>query len=142
MSRAPMYPVRERLDIFQVQRGTKQFAAELGFGRRACEELAIVASELSSNVLKYGKRGSLELSAIEDARGRGIVIVARDCGPPFRNLETALKDGHDENGPIDPAHILKRGGIGAGLGAVIRLTHSFRVEPEPGGKRIVVVRYL
>src|SRR5881392_664705 len=96
-------PIRDKLDIFKVQRATKGFAAELGFGRHGCEELAIVASELASNVLKYGKHGSLELAEFEDARGRGIALTARDHGPPFRDLEMAKRDGYDDNGPIDPA---------------------------------------
>jgi serine/threonine-protein kinase RsbT len=99
-------------------------------------------SELSSNIIKYGKYGYLELSMVFDGLAKGVSLVARDFGPPFRDLETALRDGCDEQGPIDPAAILKRGGIGAGLGAVIRLTNSFSVEPEVDGKRIVAIRYL
>jgi anti-sigma regulatory factor (Ser/Thr protein kinase) len=136
------FQLRDRLDIFQIQRATRQFAAELGFDPYACQELAIVASELASNVLKYGKPGSLELLAISDAKGKGIGLVARDSGPPFRNLEKAMKDGYDDDGPIDPIHFLKRGGFGGGLGAVLRLTNSFQVEPDPEGKRVTAVRYL
>jgi anti-sigma regulatory factor (Ser/Thr protein kinase) len=136
------FELRDRLDVFQIQRASKQFAAELGFDRIACQELAIVASELASNVLKYGKPGSLELVAISDDRGKGIGVVAHDSGPPFRNLEKAMQDGCDDDGPIDPAAILKRGGFGGGLGAVIRLTHTFRVDTEPKGKRVTAVRYL
>ena len=138
----PECRVRDRLDIFQVQRCTRQFASGLGFDRRACEELTIVASELSSNILKYGKSGRLELAEAADKEGKGIVLTAHDVGPPFRDLETALRDGCDENGPIDPAAFVRRGGIGAGLGAVLRLTHSFRVEQEPTGKRVIATRYL
>jgi anti-sigma regulatory factor (Ser/Thr protein kinase) len=136
------FQLRDRLDIFQIQRATRQFAADLGFGRFACEELAIVASELSSNVLKYGRPGSLELVEVSDARGKGMGLIARDSGPPFRNLEKAMQDGFDDDGPIDPVHFLRRGGFGGGLGAVARLTNSFQVEPDPEGKRVTVVRYL
>src|SRR5215831_7498521 len=114
-SSSPRFQLRDRLDVFQIQRATKKFAAELGFDRYACQELAIVASELASNVLKYGKPGSLELMAICDDQGKGIELVASDSGPPFRNLEKALQDGYDDEGPIDPAHILRRGGFGGGL---------------------------
>ena len=138
----PEHRIRDRLDLFQLQRATKQYAAQLGFDRRACEELAIVASELSSNVLKYGIKGTLEISSLEDTQGKAIVLAARDIGPPFRNLELAMQDGCDDNGPIDPALLASRGGIGAGLGAILRLTHSFRVEPEPVGKRVIAIRYL
>jgi anti-sigma regulatory factor (Ser/Thr protein kinase) len=138
----PIFQLRDRLDVFQIQRAVKQFAAYLGFDKYACEELAIVASELASNVLKYGKPGSLELLAISDERGEGMALVARDSGPQFRNLDRAKLDGFDDDGPIDPAKILKRGGFGGGLGAVIRLTDSFQVVPDSSGKRVAVVRYL
>ena len=138
----PQYPLRDRLDLFHVQRAAKRVAAEVGFGHHAQQELAIVASELSSNAIKYGKGGVLELSSVEDEHGRGMILIAHDSGPPFRNLDMAMQDGFDDNGPIDPATILKRGGMGAGLGAVIRLTHSFRVESEPQGKRVIAIRYL
>jgi anti-sigma regulatory factor (Ser/Thr protein kinase) len=114
----------------------------LGFSGRESGELAIVASELTSNILKYGIRGSIEIEAFADDKGSGIAIIARDYGPAFRDLKTALLDGHDDAGPIDPLHMLRRKGIGGGLGAVLRLTDSFRVEPEPDGKRVHVVRYL
>ena len=69
-------------------------------------------------------------------------MVARDFGRPFHDLKMALRDGYDDRGPIDPMHMLRRGGIGGGLGAVIRLSHSFRVDTLPDGKEIEVVRYL
>jgi anti-sigma regulatory factor (Ser/Thr protein kinase) len=138
----PRYPLRDKLDLFQVQRAAKRVATEIGFSHHAREELAIVASELSSNVIKYGKGGVLELSDLEDEHGKGMILIAHDSGPPFRHLSMAVQDGCDDNGPIDPATIFKRGGIGAGLGAVIRLTHTFRVESETDGKRVIAIRYL
>ena len=39
-------------------------------------------------------------------------------------------------------YMLKRQGIGGGLGAVLRLTHSFKVNPLLVGKEIMVERYL
>jgi anti-sigma regulatory factor (Ser/Thr protein kinase) len=137
--------VRDPIDVFNVQRCIVAEATGVGFPRRACTELAIVGSELTSNILKYGVRGSIEISRVEDANGRGLSLVANDAGPPFRDLESALKDGWDDQGPIDPLHMHRRKGIGGGLGAIVRLSHSFRVEPATSGapgKRIHVVRYL
>jgi hypothetical protein len=54
----------------------------------------------------------------------------------------ALQDGCDDRGPIDPAHLLKRGGLGIGLGAVVRLMDSLQVEQDKDGKQIRAVRYL
>jgi anti-sigma regulatory factor (Ser/Thr protein kinase) len=138
----PKCEVRDWVDVYHVQRSVAAFAGTLGFGRRERTELAIVASELTSNILKYGVRGSIEMGAIRDATGSGLELVAADIGPPFRNLAAAVQDGWDDQGPIDPLEMLRRGGIGGGLGAVLRLTHSFRVENEAGGKKVHVVRYL
>lgn len=133
--------IRERSDIYGVRQAIRILATEVGFERRACDELAIVVSELGSNILKYGVRGLMHMEALADSDA-GVTIVARDYGPPFHDLELALRDGYDDRGPIDPMLLLKRGGFGGGLGAVMRLSHSFRVDPLADGKAIEVVRYL
>ena len=134
--------IDNRFDTLEAQRRTKEFAFRLGFSRRACAELAIVVSELSSNILKYGRPGRILLVEVHDAGGHGIGVRAYDVGPPFRDLGSAVKDGCDDVGPIDPASMARRGGLGTGLGAVIRFTDHFRVEPMPRGKCIEVMRYL
>jgi anti-sigma regulatory factor (Ser/Thr protein kinase) len=138
----PAYEVREWVDIFHVQRSIIEYCGAMGFSKRECGELAIVGSELTSNILKYGVRGRIEVEPVADPRGSGVAVTATDRGPQFRDLATALEDGCDDAGPIDPLVMLKRRGIGGGLGAVLRLTHSFRVEPLPVGKRVCVIRYL
>ena len=138
----PTYDVRDWVDVLHVQARTMNFGQELGFPKRERAELAIVASELASNILKYGDRGTLEMDRFTDERGAGLTMIASDRGPQFHDLDAALKDGWSDRGPIDPMDMLKRKGIGGGLGAICRLTHSFRVEPLPRGKRVHVVRYL
>ena len=133
--------IRERSDIYGARQAVRSLATEVGFARRASDELAIVVSELGSNILKYGVRGDMRMEALADMQA-GLTIVARDYGPPFHDLELALRDGYDDRGPIDPMLLLKRGGFGGGLGAVLRFSHSFRVDPLPDGKAIVVVRYV
>jgi anti-sigma regulatory factor (Ser/Thr protein kinase) len=138
----PRFVVTDPVDVFHVQRGVSTFAQTLGFLRRECSELAIVASELTSNILKYGTRGSLDADAFHDPSGSGLALIATDGGPPFHDLALALQDGWNDRGPIDPLHMLKRRGIGAGLGAIARLSHSISVETLPVGKRVHVRRYL
>jgi anti-sigma regulatory factor (Ser/Thr protein kinase) len=137
--------VREALDVYALREAVGKLAAELGFQRRECAELLIVVSELCTNIVKYGVRGSLEVERHIDAvQGLGIAIIAHDIGPAFHDLKMALQDGCDDRGPIDPGRLLKRGGLGNGLGAVRRLTDSLTVDykPESEGKTIRVVRYL
>ncbi|HKO91966.1 MAG TPA: hypothetical protein VJU61_12475, partial [Polyangiaceae bacterium] len=88
--------------------------------------------------------GSLTFRPLDarGANGRGVSVVARDYGPQFHDLTTALQDGCDDRGPLDPMLLFQRQGIGGGLGAVLRMTHSFHVQPLADGKEIVVERYL
>jgi serine/threonine-protein kinase RsbT len=138
----PVYDVRETIDLYAPRKGAREIGAELGFGRGDCQELAIVVSELTSNILKYGVRGSIAIeNYLNERHGAGMLILARDQGPAFHDLGLAVRDGYDDRGPIDPATFLKRGGLGTGLGAVIRLSDSFEVVPLELGKVIRVIRY-
>jgi anti-sigma regulatory factor (Ser/Thr protein kinase) len=136
--------IRDSIDVYAARRLVRELAREVGFDRAGCQELEIVVSELVSNIVKYGTSGSVEVDALSgDQPGAGVSIVAEDIGPPFRNLELALLDGYDDRGPIDPLLLLKRRGIGMGLGAVLRLTDAFGVDQTPGQpKRISVRRYV
>ena len=138
----PSYDIHESIDVYGPRQAVRQFGATLGFAHTDCLELAIVVSELVSNIVKYGVHGAVRFEAVADqAHGAGILVAARDVGPPFRDLQMALRDGYDDRGPIDPGTILKRGGLGAGLGAELRLTDSFTLESLPQGKEIKVIRY-
>ncbi len=138
-----VYQVKDAFDVYAPRQAAYALARELGFASKECQELAIVVSELASNIVKYGVRGSIELEVVSDAlRGCGILILARDRGPAFRNLAMALQDGCDDDGPIDPAKLLTRRGLGIGLGAVARLSDSFEVEQVKGEKRIRAIKYL
>jgi anti-sigma regulatory factor (Ser/Thr protein kinase) len=135
--------VEHEVDAFAVRRATADFARELGFGRIECLELAIAASELTSNIVKYGVRGRVRLEAAHDpVRGGGIRVIAFDEGPPFRDFELAMRDGFDDRGPVDPLTLIGRRGIGSGLGAVKRFSDELGWEPTPEGKQVWLVRYL
>ena len=75
-------------------------------------------------------------------RGGGLRIVAEDHGPPFRSFETALLDGFDDSGRLEPAVLVSRRGTASGLGAVRRLTHELGWEPRAHGKAVIATRYL
>jgi len=136
-------PVERDTDRFSVQHEARGLAERAGFPRLAAIEIAIVASELTSNVLKYGVRGSVVVEAIDDpARGPGVKVTAFDEGPPFTDFDQALSDGSDENGPISVSRFANRGGIASGLGAVRRLSDACGWTPEPRGKSVWAVRWL
>ena len=128
--------------IYAARSMLRAFATQVGFEREVIEELVIVVSELATNILKYGERGTIEFSVIERDTGlRGISIIAEDMTPPF-DLIGSLRDGYDARGKLDAATFLNRGGIGAGLGAISRLSDGIELVPQEKGKRLVVHRFL
>jgi anti-sigma regulatory factor (Ser/Thr protein kinase) len=134
--------VGEPLDVFVARWAVQRIASQIGFSRTAAHELAIVVSELCTNILKYGVRGEVAVRRLDDpAAGPGLEIVAEDEGPPLADFGMALRDGWGDRAPIDPAQ-LRRGGIGAGLGAIQRLTDSFEYCPGGVRKAFRVTRYL
>lgn len=147
----PANPLGERVvcrvthptDAVSVQYEARAFAERAGFSRRIATEVAIVVSELTSNVLKYGGGGTVALEHVEDpARGRGVRVVAYDEGPPFTDFDQALSDHSDENGPISASRYALRRGLGKGLGAVHRLSDACGWTPEGQGKNVWAVRWL
>lgn len=136
------FPVRALGDVLIARKRAQELAQEFGFASRRATELAIAVSELGTNIVKYGIHGEVGLVLDPEIGERGgIRVIARDVGPPIRNLELALQDGCDDTGPIDPARVLRRGGLGTGLGAVLRFADLFEYQQGDGGKAITVTFY-
>lgn len=137
-----IFPVRALGDVLIARKRAQELAIQFGLGARRATELAIAVSELATNIVKYGIHGEVVLILDADAGVRGgIRVVARDVGPPIRNLEVAMQDGCDDAGPIDPALVLRRGGLGTGLGAVLRFADLFEYQQGETGKSITVTFY-
>ncbi len=128
--------IRGRSDVVSAGTLARRMALEAGFGHRRAREAAIVACELASNLVRHAGGGSLCLETAIDGPRPTLSVAARDSGPPIVDLAMALVDGCDGGGPIDPALFLRRGGLGTGLGAVLRLADLFEYRDESEGKEI------
>ncbi|HTG35056.1 MAG TPA: ATP-binding protein [Thermoanaerobaculia bacterium] len=136
------FAIQGRSDAIVAASQARRFALRFGMATRRATELAIVVSELASNIVKHGIRGEIRLAHDPEVPPRGeITIEAHDVGPPIRDLQMAMIDGYDDVGPIDPALLLRRRGIGAGLGAVARLADRLEYRKEEGGK-VLTARFL
>ena len=132
-----VFPIQGRSDVVSVSSHARRAAREFGLGARRSEELGIVVAELASNIVKHGIRGEIVLTLDPDAPPQGeITVEARDVGPPIRDLQLAMTDHHDDQGPIDPALLLRRGGLGTGLGAVGRFADRVEYRQEEDGKTV------
>jgi serine/threonine-protein kinase RsbT len=143
MTRVPprvrSYAVTRREDAVVIAPQARRMALQFGLGARRAAEAAIVVSELATNIAKHGIRGEITLILDDDAPPRGeLTVIARDIGPPIRDLSLAMTDGYDDRGPIDPTLLLHRGGLGTGLGAVLRFSDRFEYRDLEEGKEIRV----
>ena len=126
------FAIQGRSDVVVAASQGRRFAVRQGFDVRRATEIAIVVSELASNIVKHGVRGEIRL--LWNPETGEIAAEAHDVGPPIRDLKLAMTDGYDDRGPIDPALILRRGGLGTGLGAIARLADRLEFRVEAGGK--------
>jgi anti-sigma regulatory factor (Ser/Thr protein kinase) len=143
--RQTSHPIRsvaiaDLLDVFTARRVARDLAAIVGFTRQEQAELMLVVGELGSNIVKYGHSGSITLEIIEDER-LGLRVVAHDRGPALESFDTALNDGCNDRGPLDPTKLFRRGGLGTGLGAVRRLTHHFAYRRTENGNEFSALRF-
>jgi anti-sigma regulatory factor (Ser/Thr protein kinase) len=140
------FTIQGRSDAIVTASQARRFALGFGMPMRRATELAIVVSELASNIVKHGVRGEIRLAWDPEVPPRGeITVEAHDVGPPIHDLQMAMIDGYDDRGPIDPALILRRRGLGTGLGAVARLADRLEYrekkgEPEEG--KVLTARFL
>jgi anti-sigma regulatory factor (Ser/Thr protein kinase) len=141
MTRVPprerSYAVSKREDAVVIAPQARRLALQFGLSAKRAAEIAIVVSELATNIAKHGIRGEITLILDDDLPPRGeLTVIARDVGPPIRDLALATTDGYDDRGPIDPTHLLHRGGLGTGLGAILRFSDRFEYRELEEGKEI------
>ncbi|HEY4347161.1 MAG TPA: SpoIIE family protein phosphatase [Gaiellaceae bacterium] len=114
----------------QARRCAVEWAERLAFGPERSGRVAIVATELASNLVKHAPRGGCMFIGTAVSNGMvGVTIVAVDSGPGIPDERRALEDGFST-----------AGSAGIGLGAVDRLSDSFEIYSQAGGGTVVVSR--
>jgi anti-sigma regulatory factor (Ser/Thr protein kinase) len=121
----------ERLaDAPVVRAVTLRRGLSAGLGRVRANEAALVASELATNIVKYGDGGEILLDV--DVRTATFWIVALDRGPGLPSLEDYFNDGMTR-GSQHAADSQFSGAIDSGGGAIERLADDVEWEPRTGG---------
>lgn len=93
------------------------------------ENAAIVATELSANMLRHAGGGELMIRAIDNDTFQGVELLAVDRGPGMTDVRRSLEDGHST-----------RGTPGNGLGAARRLSGEFDLHSERDRGTVVLSR--
>ncbi|MGS0616648.1 ATP-binding protein [Xanthomonas oryzae pv. oryzicola] len=85
--------VEEVTQVGQVRRVAVALAQASGFDQDACGRVALVATELCTNLLNHGGGGEMQLCSVTGRDGMGIELCTRDNGRGFV-LADCLPDGY------------------------------------------------
>ncbi len=119
-------------NVFQAQESVRLFAQSIGFTDYECDQMAIVVSELSNNLIKHAGGGKIRFGHLTNNDYGGIRIETEDNGPGFKDFDKSLTDGYSTSG-----------GFGIGLGVVNRLMDDLDiVSPVDGSTHIICQRWL
>jgi anti-sigma regulatory factor (Ser/Thr protein kinase) len=128
MSSSPFFSlIDDTSRIAESRRMATVVAEREGLPADAVGKVAIVASEIASNLLKHAQRGELHVTPLSGRGYRGVEILSIDRGPGMARVSDSLKDGHSTAGTA-----------GTGLGAVRRLSDEFDISSQPGKGTILV----
>jgi anti-sigma regulatory factor (Ser/Thr protein kinase) len=108
------------------QHATK-LALGLGFSEARAGQVAIVVSELATNIAKHSHGGHILMHAFGRETDCGIEILAIDRGPGVP--VDAIRDGYST-----------AGSLGTGLGAIQRQADEFEIYSQPGTGAVMVAR--
>ncbi|HXI08236.1 MAG: SpoIIE family protein phosphatase [Bradyrhizobium sp.] len=121
--------VSDQSGVSEARRAATGLAGKSGFTEVDTGKLALIATELSTNLLKHGSGGEILVGAYEDGESRGIEIIALDKGAGMSNVAACLEDGYSSAGTS-----------GRGLGAVVRQSHFVDIGSWPGLGTAVLAR--
>jgi anti-sigma regulatory factor (Ser/Thr protein kinase) len=109
-----------------------RFAKARGLEHRRAAELALVASEMVSNVVKYAGTGELLL----EATATSVIVSTHDRGPGPPSESELFVDGVSRGAPRLPEQSIATG-LGTGGGAIRRLCDHVELLARPGGGTIL-----
>ena len=121
--------VTEASQVAEVRRLAAELARAEQMTEREAGKLALVVTEASTNLVKYGKAGSVTLTRYSEGGQQGVQLIAVDSGPGFADFAAAARDGHST-----------AGSLGIGLGVIMRSCAFFDVYSVPGEGTAMVAR--
>jgi anti-sigma regulatory factor (Ser/Thr protein kinase) len=120
-------PMGDSSRVGEARRHAAALAHECGMDEVEAGRLALVVTELATNLLKHARDGQLLITA---RPGRGEVeVVSIDAGPGIPDIVRSMDDGFSTGGTP-----------GTGLGAVRRLAQDFDLHSSVPQGTVVVAR--
>jgi anti-sigma regulatory factor (Ser/Thr protein kinase) len=123
------FEITEPSHTAEVRRFTSQLAEAAGFNESQAGGVALVTTELATNLLKHASRGEIVVRRVVDRGASGVELLALDRGSGIANIAQSLRDGYST-----------AGSPGTGLGAIARLAAQFDIQSQPGKGTAVMAR--
>src|SRR5262245_9064347 len=124
-------PVAEESQPASARRQALRLARETHLDDRVMGDVALVVTELATNLVKHAKSGELLMRCLGQDGSEGMEILSLDKGPGIPDVARALGDGYST-----------AGSPGTGLGAVVRIASEFDIYSQPGKGTAFVARLL
>ncbi len=113
----------------EARRAVVAFADAAGLGPDALGRVALIATEMATNLARHGGGGWLLLRRNDTNEPRAIDVVAVDRGPGMADVGRCLRDGFSTGGSR-----------GEGLGAISRKADLFELWSQAGKGAAVMAR--
>lgn len=120
-------PVDHATRVGEARRHAAETAHKAGLDEVQAGRLALVVTELGTNLLRHAKHGELLIAGRPHAGD--VEVIALDRGPGIADLPRSLGDGFSTGGTP-----------GTGLGAVRRLADAFDIHSSVPQGTVVVAR--
>lgn len=122
-----VFPMGDASRVGEARRHAAQLAHDCGFDEVEAGRLALIVTELGTNLVRHADAGRLLLS-VRTRRGE-VEVVSIDEGPGIANVDRSLGDGFSTGGTP-----------GTGLGAVRRLASEFDMHSSVPAGTVIVAR--
>ncbi len=117
-------PIDNESDIGVCRRKGVNLSSHIGFDKVKTGEIAILISELGTNVLKHGGgKGKIVICEIDENSNKAIEIWCCDSGNGIPNFDRALVDGFTD-----------KESLGIGLGSIVRFSDEIQINPKVDNK--------
>ena len=120
--------VEDSSQVSEARREATDIARRRGYDDADAGRVALVATELATNLIKHGGGGELLVGSFDNGVSNGLELLALDKGPGMANVAACLTDGYSSAGTP-----------GRGLGAVVRQSHFVDIASWPGVGTAVLV---
>jgi anti-sigma regulatory factor (Ser/Thr protein kinase) len=122
--------ITEAAHAGDARRKAVAMASAMQMDETRCGQIALVTTEVATNVIKHAGRGYILLQKLRRNGDFGIRIMGVDKGPGIADFALALEDGHSTASTM-----------GGGLGAIKRLSNSFSVYSASGRGTVIDVEF-